>query len=134
MERTNNLAATYDIVPEADMTGSVSIELSRFVPPASNIDPELLDGQPAWQGLCILALVRSTLAECVEYSVRSINQNFPDHTSFGFYHNELAGLVLPSGNMMTYNRGPFFLDIRYSSTSVEVVAEEEPICNRAVTR
>ena len=46
-----------------------------------------------------------------------------------------GGLVLPLGNIVTYNRGPFVVGIRYPSTSVEVVdAEEKPLGNRVVTR
>ncbi len=80
------IAVTYDIVPE--VTGSVSINISHFIPPVPGTDPELLDGQPLWQALSAIMLVRNTLTESIEYTARSVNQTFPGHTSFGFLHNE----------------------------------------------
>jgi len=94
------IAVTYDIVPE--VTGSVSINISHFIPPVPGTDPELLDGQPLWQALSAIMLVRNTLTESIEYTARSVNQTFPGHTSFGFLHNELAGLVI---NLLLYLGG-----------------------------
>lgn len=94
------IAATYDVVPEVD--GSVSINISRFIPPVPDTDPELLDGQPLWQSLSAIMLVRNTLRESIEYTVSSVNQAFPGHTSFDFLHGELAGLVI---NLLLYLRG-----------------------------
>jgi hypothetical protein len=94
------IAATYDVVPEVE--GSVSINISRFILPVPGTDPELLDGQPLWQSLSAIMLVRNTLKESIEYTVRSVNQTFPGHTSFDFLHGELAGLVI---NLLLYLRG-----------------------------
>jgi hypothetical protein len=90
--QTTYIAVTYDIVPFAP--AKVSVNISHFSPPAAGNDRELISSNAVWEGICVLSLVRGTLAECVEHTARMVNQTFPGHTSFDYLHNGLAGFVI----------------------------------------
>jgi len=92
--QTTYLAVTYDIALHPTTPEERTIHISRFTPPVPGVDPIELNGEALWEGICTVSLVRRTLAECLAYTVQIVNERFPDHTSVGFFHNDLAGFAI----------------------------------------